>query len=134
MTRLGVPEALIRRWVHLYTFALPRDVAEERWNEIWSDLWEQRSAASRNGAILRRAIAGAPADLGWRVTKGLLPPWLRVATRLSAAAAGCFILSNTQHQTEHHTLIGNATYGFYFVFAFGAFVAAVTGALQRSRG
>jgi hypothetical protein len=66
--------ALVAWWVSVYTRRLPPEVAERRQAELASDVWEQRAHAYQTGApatlvalaILRRAVAGIPADLQWR--------------------------------------------------------------------
>jgi len=66
--------ALVLTWARTYTRRLPRELAEARRDELACDLWEQRTDASLAGrtstsvalAILRRMLAGVPADLSWR--------------------------------------------------------------------
>jgi len=66
---------LVRRWVELYTRGLSADVGGRRTEEIEADLWSQfeeatlvgRSERSVSGEILVRLIAGAPADISWRL-------------------------------------------------------------------
>ena len=74
MTVLG--RALVR-WAHgvvvdrtlRVTRGLPAPVAQDRFDQIVSDLWEQEHAPSSGsgallaGSILLRALLGAPADL-----------------------------------------------------------------------
>jgi hypothetical protein len=74
MTATGHTTALVLRWVAVYTHRLDPEVAARRQAELASDLWEQRAHARQVGApdplvalsILRRAVAGMPADLHWR--------------------------------------------------------------------
>ena len=74
MTAADRTAALVLRWVAAYTRSLDPEVAARRQAELASDLWEQRAHAGRVGApgplvalsILRRAVAGVPADLLWR--------------------------------------------------------------------
>lgn len=74
MTASDRAAALVTWWTTVYTRRLPRQVAQRRQEELASDLWEQRAHARQAGApallvalaILRRAIAGIPADLQWR--------------------------------------------------------------------
>jgi hypothetical protein len=74
MTATDCTTALVLRWVAVYTHRLDPEVAARRQAELASDLWEQRAHARRVGApdalvalsILRRAVAGVPADLLWR--------------------------------------------------------------------
>jgi hypothetical protein len=74
MTATGRTTALVLRWVAVYTRRLDPEVAARRQAELASDLWEQRAHARQVGApdplvalsILRRAVAGVPADLHWR--------------------------------------------------------------------
>lgn len=74
MTTSDRAAALVTWWTTVYTRRLPRQVAQRRQDELASDLWEQRAHARQAGApallvalaILRRAIAGIPADLQWR--------------------------------------------------------------------
>jgi hypothetical protein len=66
--------AVVSWWVATYNRHLPTEVAERRQAELTSDLWEQRAWGQAVGApapavalsILRRMIAGMPADLRWR--------------------------------------------------------------------
>lgn len=65
---------LVMRWAYVYTRRLPDDVAARRRDELESDLWEQRSYGRQVAApipavalsMLRRMVAGMPADLSWR--------------------------------------------------------------------
>jgi hypothetical protein len=69
--------ALALRWAGLYTRRLPDDDAGRRTRELDSDLWEQRALGRAVGAsgalvavsILRRTVAGVPADLSWRQSR-----------------------------------------------------------------
>lgn len=131
MRSRGLAKRAVDRWVSLYTFALPPDIAAERRKELRSHLWEQHAAGSRGLDLIRRAVAGMPADLVWRVSKGIVAPWIRPALRLAASAALLFSLAVIQHQGGRHTLIGNATYASWFVVAFAAVGAAVIGAWRR---
>lgn len=77
MTVLG--RALVR-WAHgvvvdrtlRVTRGLPGPVAQDRFDQIVSDLWEQEHAPASGtgtllaGSILLRALRGVPADLAWR--------------------------------------------------------------------
>lgn len=75
-------------WARRYTRGLPDPVAERRRAEIASDGWEQRAYARDIGApafvltvsIVRRVLAGVPADLRWSraqvaATRGVPPGW-----------------------------------------------------------
>lgn len=63
-----------RRWVHLYTGRLPPDHAQQRRDEIYSDLWEHHDYSVRSGhsqrrhnlEVIERVLSGIPADLSWR--------------------------------------------------------------------
>ena len=74
MTATDRTAALVTRWVAAYTRRLDPEAAGRRRAELASDLWEQRAHARQVGAadplvalsILRRAVAGVPADLLWR--------------------------------------------------------------------
>jgi hypothetical protein len=65
--------AFARWWVHTYTRGIDPAVADIRQHEIASDVWEQQALGRRVGAppsavagsIVRRVIAGMPADLLW---------------------------------------------------------------------
>jgi hypothetical protein len=80
--------AVVTWWVATYSRHLLAEVAERRQTELASDPWEQRAWAQAVGApapavalsILRRMIAGMPADLRWRhsqlaATRGRPPVW-----------------------------------------------------------
>jgi len=64
---------LVRRWVTLYTRGLPRQVREDRRDEIEGDLWSQAHdegadlSEGLGGEILARFLLGIPADLTWRL-------------------------------------------------------------------
>lgn len=66
--------ALALGWSHMYTRRLPSEVAEIRRAELASDVWEQRADGRQGGVaptlvaldILRRMLAGVPADVSWR--------------------------------------------------------------------
>jgi hypothetical protein len=74
MTATDRTAALVLRWVGVYTRRLDPEVSASRRAELASDLWEQGAHGRRVGApdsvvalsILRRAVAGVPADLLWR--------------------------------------------------------------------
>ncbi len=74
MTGNGQADRLCHRWVRIYTRRLSADVAEQRRQEIESDLWEHRRhslAAGRserrhNLDVIERVLSGIPADLSWR--------------------------------------------------------------------
>jgi hypothetical protein len=102
MTTSDRTTALVLRWVAVYTRSLDPEVAARRQAELASDLWEQCAHARRVGAadsmvalsILRRAVAGVPADLRWRqhqlaVARGRprwQPRWQLSSTRTRALA------------------------------------------------
>lgn len=74
MSRAGFGHRLCVGWVFWYTRHIPWTAAEERRDELMSDLWEHEAEAARTGdghvahqlAIIRRMLAGMPADLAWR--------------------------------------------------------------------
>lgn len=131
MTRSSLTERVLDRWVRMYTLGLPRSVAAERRSEVLSDVWEERAAGGRPLDVLRRAVAGAAADLSWRSTKGVVAPWLQPAARLALTGVVLLRLAVVQHSTGQHTFIGNAMYVSWFVCAFGAVSAAAIGAWGR---
>lgn len=131
MRSSGLAARVVDRWVGIYTLALPRPVARERRDEVLSDVWEEQAAGRRPIDVLARAAAGAPADLAWRVTKGLVAAWLRPAVRLTLTAIVLLCLSLIQHSTGQHTFVGNAMYVSWFAFAFAAVAAATIGAWRR---
>ncbi|MEP6478680.1 MAG: hypothetical protein ABJB03_04765 [Rhodoglobus sp.] len=62
---------VVTRWCEFYTRDLDPKIAEERRNELASDLHEEGASATGSGlglgaSVATRAIAGAPADLSWR--------------------------------------------------------------------
>ena len=62
----------VRFWVRCYATGLPRNVREERRDEITSDLWEhandrQLADGDVDAEILARSLLGVPADLSWRL-------------------------------------------------------------------
>ena|GEM_PF-2070930 len=69
---------MVRNWVALYTFGLPRDLREGRRMEIDCDLWEQRQLAEHRrepplgtaAEIAARALLGAISDITWRAQAG----------------------------------------------------------------
>jgi hypothetical protein len=64
----------VSSWCRWYTRGLPEDAAQTRYEELHSDLFDQRADATEIGAssaqaaraILVRAARGVPADLSWR--------------------------------------------------------------------
>ena len=83
---------LTQRWVRAYTAHLDPDRRDTRRAELASDVWEHAAEARRRGVgsvrlniqILRRLLAGMPADLSWRreppaVTPVLAAPASEVA-------------------------------------------------------
>jgi hypothetical protein len=82
MTSADRAAALATRWAAAYTRRLPSEQAERRRSELASDLWEQRTLGRELGApavavalsILRRMVAGVPADLSWRLAQPATEP------------------------------------------------------------
>lgn len=76
MSRRGFGHRLCIGWVFWYTRRVPSAISSQRRDEMVSDLWEQADEAARSGqrhvahqmAIVRRTLAGVPADLSWRRT------------------------------------------------------------------
>ena len=76
---LALSVGMARSWVALYTLRLPRGIREARRSEIDSDLWEQQSEGGLIGRdehevglhILARLALGIPADLTWRLERGI---------------------------------------------------------------
>jgi hypothetical protein len=77
--RLGSPsrrrrprraQRIVLAWVRLYTRDLPDAVADDRRDELASDLWEQEVAAGGGSgtglSMLWRMARGVPADVAWR--------------------------------------------------------------------
>lgn len=131
--RSGLAVRVVDRWVGLYTSALPPAVAIERRNEVLSDVWEEQAAGRRSSDVLRRAVAGLPADLAWRVTRGVVAPWLRPPVRLALTGIVLFCLAVIQHSTGQHTFIGNTMYASSFVCALAAVSTGATGVWGRYR-
>ncbi|MFD1721958.1 hypothetical protein [Amnibacterium endophyticum] len=65
---------LVVDWTLHLVRGLPREVADDRFEEIVSDLWEQERSALQRGSgdlalaasLLARLVAGIPADVRWR--------------------------------------------------------------------
>jgi hypothetical protein len=63
----------VLRWVTFYTRFVPARVAQERYDELLSDLYEQVADGKRRGlsrgsidrAIAGRTLRGMAADLSW---------------------------------------------------------------------
>jgi len=76
---LPLAVGMVRSWVALYTFGLPRDLRVGRRMEIDCDLWEQRQLAEYGrepplgtaAEIAARALLGVISDITWRVQAGL---------------------------------------------------------------
>jgi hypothetical protein len=74
MSARGFGHRLCVGWVFWYTRRVPWPVAAARRDEMLSDLWEQADDATRSGqghfahqlAVIRRSLAGVPADVSWR--------------------------------------------------------------------
>jgi len=81
-----------RCWTRIYTTGLPQQVREERRDEIESDVWEELHApgpASRAPlSILRRSVAGMPADITWRVEQPSPGAGLQRAIQFAAGTTG----------------------------------------------
>jgi len=79
VNRAAIASGLTRTWTRTYTRGLPLDVREARCAEIDSDLWEQRCEAGLMGRderevalhVLARLALGIPADLLWRLERGI---------------------------------------------------------------
>jgi hypothetical protein len=79
MNRAAIASGLTRVWTRTYTQGLPVDVRGARRAEIDSDLWEQRCEAGLLGHderevglhVLARLALGIPADLAWRLERGI---------------------------------------------------------------
>jgi hypothetical protein len=85
---------LTHRWVRAYTAHLEPALRDTRRAEIASDLWEHEADAQRigvsslrvNAQMLRRLLAGMPADMLWRRQQRDATPAL-TATLPNAATA-----------------------------------------------
>ena len=72
--RPALASRMTQRWVRAYTVHLDPARRDTRRAEIASDLWEHEADARRTGLgslrmnaqMLRRLLAGIPADLSWR--------------------------------------------------------------------
>jgi hypothetical protein len=72
--RPALAARLTQRWVRVYTAHLDPDRRDTRRAELASDVWEHEAEAKRRGLgslrvnaqILRRLLAGIPADMSWR--------------------------------------------------------------------
>lgn len=95
MNAAELADDLAMRWVFFYTRHLPARVAFPRHDELASDLWEQRRDAREGGmsdlavavAIVRRLLAGVPADLSWRLAQIASAQGRTVNARLAQEAA-----------------------------------------------
>jgi hypothetical protein len=85
---------LTHRWVRAYTAHLDPARRDTRRAELASDLWEHEADAQRRGLgslrvnaqMLRRLLAGMPADLSWRRHQGdTAPTFAGPAPPLTAA-------------------------------------------------
>jgi len=67
-------ERWVLAWVDRYTRDVPGSIADDRRNELMSDLWEQahddndraKAGVTTAISILSRAVRGVPSDLSWR--------------------------------------------------------------------
>lgn len=70
----GLPAVLEEAWLWTYTAGMPPREADDRRAEVHSDHWEFRRYAEQRrlgaGDRLRRLLAGAADDIGWRVSFG----------------------------------------------------------------
>jgi hypothetical protein len=70
-----IAERLVLAWADFYTRGVPEETREDRLDSLRSDLWEHRDAGRAAGLkpeavgfqMLYRLLAGAPADLQWRI-------------------------------------------------------------------
>jgi hypothetical protein len=94
---------LVRWWVDLYTRGLSADARDGRREEIDGDLWSQFEDAtltgqpdrSTEGEILVRLLFGVPADVSWRLTRGIgsaARPSLEKSTSMSTRVLGLFAI------------------------------------------
>ncbi len=80
--RPALASRLTHRWVRAYTAHLDPAQRDTRRAELASDLWEHEADAQRmglgslrvNAQMLRRLLAGIPADLSWRRQQGDATP------------------------------------------------------------
>ena len=64
-----------------YTRRVPWEIAADRRDELFSDLWEHAADSARRGegnlrhqfSVIRRMLAGMPADLSWRKAARVAP-------------------------------------------------------------
>lgn len=78
-------------WVRRYTVWVGAEAAERRRAEVASDVWEQRADAQRDrrpsiltsASIVRRVVAGMPADLLWVRTERLVRRGVRAGRKAS---------------------------------------------------
>lgn len=74
MSTDGMGARIGQRWVQLYTSRLPTEEADQRRDEILSDLWEHHNESTQSGhsqrrhnlEVIERVLSGIPADLSWR--------------------------------------------------------------------
>jgi hypothetical protein len=101
----------VLKWVHFYTRTLPAGLAQDRRQELRSDIYEQHVHAAGKGirpevvarAILLRAVRGSIADITWSIkydrrTKTMAAPEViparqRLAERLAAALWGAVVVT-----------------------------------------
>jgi len=96
VNRAALASGLTRTWTWTYTRGLPLDVREARCAEIDSDLWEQQREAGLIGRderqvalhVLARLALGIPADLLWRLERGIPSPTRRTQVNESGAIRG----------------------------------------------
>jgi hypothetical protein len=93
--RPSLASRLTRRWVRVYTAHLEQAVRDTRRAELASDTWEHEADARRmgvgslrvNGQMLRRLLAGIPADLLWRRQQRDVTPALAASVPNAATAS-----------------------------------------------
>lgn len=86
MSSEGMGARIGRRWVRIYTSRLPTEEADQRREEILSDLWEHHKHSAQSGhsqlrhnlEVIERVLSGLPADLSWR--RGIQRSQLRPVT------------------------------------------------------
>ena len=132
MTRRSIAVRLVGRWVRLYTFALPTLIAEDRRNEISSDLWEGTQVGMGSWQTLLRAVSGVPADLAWRFGHGLIPSWLRAGARL-AAVAGLLFAGADARTLGIHPLVTTTMYVLSFPIGLLAALSILIGLRDKNR-
>jgi hypothetical protein len=116
-------------WVIWYTRRVPWEIAAERRDELFSDLWEHSADSARRGegnlrhqfSVIRRTLGGMRADLSWRRAARASRPQVQILSAVGASSSPeekpsnrwlCRIVGHREHR---HPYPGGGTDGGHYL-------------------